>query len=40
MPKANLFLTETEEQEVIKAIQKAELNTSGEIRIHIEGKSE
>lgn len=39
MPKANLFLTETEEQEVIKAIQKAELNTSGEIRIHIEGKA-
>ena len=39
MPKANLFLTETEEQEVINAIKKAELNTSGEIRIHIEGKA-
>ncbi|MFT5762435.1 MAG: hypothetical protein ACI8WA_001564, partial [Polaribacter sp.] len=36
MPKTNLFLSESDEQEVIKAIQKAELNTSGEIRIHIE----
>jgi uncharacterized membrane protein len=39
MPKTNLFLSESDEQEVIKAIQKAELNTSGEIRIHIEEKA-
>lgn len=39
MPKVNLFLSESDEQEVINAIQKAELNTSGEIRIHIEGKA-
>lgn len=39
MPKAHLFLSESDEKEVIKAIQKAELNTSGEIRIHIEGKA-
>lgn len=30
------FLSETEEQEIIKAIQIAEKNTSGEIRVHIE----
>ncbi|WP_347175488.1 TPM domain-containing protein [Polaribacter uvawellassae] len=39
MPKAHLFLSEFDEKEVINAIQKAELNTSGEIRIHIEGKA-
>lgn len=39
MPKAHLFLSESDEQEVIKAIKKAELNTSGEIRIHIEAKT-
>jgi uncharacterized membrane protein len=39
MPKGNLFLSKTDEQEVVEAIQKAELNTSGEIRIHIEGKA-
>lgn len=33
------FLTNTEEQEVIEAIRKAELNTSGEIRVHIEKTS-
>lgn len=38
MPKATQFLSESDEQEVIKAIQEAEKNTSGEIRIHIEGK--
>ena len=37
MPKAHLFLSESDEKEVISAIQKAEINTSGEIRIHIEG---
>lgn len=30
------FLSEEEEQEVIAAIQQAERNTSGEIRVHIE----
>ena len=30
------FLTATDEQEIIKAIVQAELNTSGEIRIHLE----
>ncbi|AUS04316.1 TPM domain-containing protein [Pseudotamlana carrageenivorans] len=30
------FLTAKEEQEIVDAIQRAELNTSGEIRVHIE----
>jgi uncharacterized membrane protein len=30
------FLSEEEEQRVVEAIQEAELNTSGEIRVHIE----
>ena len=30
------FLTDKEEQEIIDAIRKAEQNTSGEIRVHIE----
>jgi len=30
------FLTSTEEQQVVEAIKKAELNTSGEIRVHFE----
>lgn len=33
------FLTQSEEQEVIEAIRLAELNTSGEIRVHIERTS-
>ena len=33
------FLTNTEEQEIIEAIRVAELNTSGEIRVHIEKTS-
>ena len=33
------FLTASEEQEVIEAIRIAELNTSGEIRVHIEKTS-
>ncbi|MFI0430489.1 TPM domain-containing protein [Mariniflexile sp. HMF6888] len=33
------FLTPSEEQEVIEAIRIAELNTSGEIRVHIEKTS-
>jgi uncharacterized membrane protein len=34
------FLTPSEEQEVIEAIRIAELNTSGEIRVHIEKTSQ
>ena len=30
------FLTATEEQDIVAAIRKAEKNTSGEIRVHIE----
>ncbi len=40
MSKTEEFLNKEEEQEVINAIQKAEKNTSGEIRIHIEKGSE
>lgn len=32
------FFTETEQQQIIEAIKQAELNTSGEIRLHIEAK--
>jgi len=34
------FLSAEEEQEIIAAIHTAEKNTSGEIRIHVESKSE
>lgn len=34
------FLTNEDEQEIINAIAQAELNTSGEIRIHIENHSD
>lgn len=37
-PRADLFLTKDEEQKVVRAIQAAEKNTSGEIRVHIEAK--
>ncbi len=33
------FLTTEEEQDIIEAIRQAELNTSGEIRVHIEKSS-
>jgi len=36
MSKIEDFLSEEEEQEIVKAIRIAEQNTSGEIRIHIE----
>ena len=36
MSKAITFLNSAEEQEIINAIQIAERNTSGEIRVHIE----
>ena len=41
MPKNSVedFLTASDEQEVIEAIRIAELNTSGEIRVHIEKTS-
>jgi uncharacterized membrane protein len=34
------FLTENQEKSVVDAIRKAEKNTSGEIRVHIEKKTE
>jgi len=34
--KVEEFLTAAEEQEIVEAIRLAELNTSGEIRVHIE----
>lgn len=36
MSKVEEFLTKAEEQEIVEAIGKAEKNTSGEIRVHIE----
>lgn len=39
MSKVEDFLTAGEEQDVIEAIRLAELNTSGEIRVHIEKTS-
>ncbi len=36
MSRVEKFLTEDEEQEIVQAILKAEKNTSGEIRVHIE----
>lgn len=37
MSKVEAFLSSQEEQEIVKAIQISEKNTSGEIRVHIEG---
>lgn len=34
------FLSVAEEQEIVEAIRQAELNTSGEIRVHIEATTE
>lgn len=39
MSKIEDFLTSEEEQEIVQAIKEAELNTSGEIRVHIEKTS-
>ena len=39
MSKIEDFLTKQEEQDIVEAIRMAELNTSGEIRIHLEKKS-
>lgn len=40
MSKVEDFLTKDEELEIIEAIRIAEKNTSGEIRVHIEGESD
>lgn len=40
MKSPEYYLSEKEEQAVVKAIQEAEKNTSGEIRVHIEKSSE
>ena len=40
MSKVEDFLTHEEEQEIVKAIAEAELNTSGEIRVHIENHTD
>jgi uncharacterized membrane protein len=39
MSKIEAFLTAKEEQDIVEAIRLAELNTSGEIRVHIEKSS-
>lgn len=39
MSKIENFLSTAEEQEIVEAIRLAELNTSGEIRVHIEKTS-
>ncbi|GAL69112.1 TPM domain-containing protein [Jejuia pallidilutea] len=39
MSKIEAFLTANEEQDIVEAILQAELNTSGEIRVHIEKTS-
>lgn len=40
MNPSNVFLTPEDEQEVVAAINQAELQTSGEIRVHIEGHTD
>lgn len=40
MPVNNDFLTTADEEAIVSAIQQAEKNTSGEIRVHIENHSE
>ncbi|MEM1258637.1 MAG: TPM domain-containing protein [Bacteroidota bacterium] len=39
MNKVEAFLSKEEEQEIVDAILEAEKNTSGEIRVHIEGSA-
>ena len=39
MSKIEDFLTKPEEQEIVESIGKAEKNTSGEIRVHIENET-
>lgn len=40
MSNINNFFTKEQKQEIEKAIKTAELNTSGEIRVHVESKCE
>ena len=40
MAKTQAFLSQEDEQEIVQAIVAAENNTSGEIRVHIEERSE
>lgn len=40
MAKIEAFLSKEDEQEIVQAIVSAEKNTSGEIRVHIEERSE
>jgi len=40
MSKVEDFLTQKQEQQIIKAIRTAELHTSGEIRVHIESTTQ
>lgn len=40
MAKTDAFLSKEDEQEIVQAIVSAEKNTSGEIRVHIEERSE
>ncbi|MBT8394913.1 MAG: TPM domain-containing protein [Flavobacteriaceae bacterium] len=40
MPNLEDFLSDKEEQEIIDAIRRAEQNTSGEIRVHLERSAE
>lgn len=40
MPVNDNFLTSADEEAIVSAIQQAEKNTSGEIRVHIENHSE
>lgn len=40
MKKTHEFFSKEDEQRIVKAIKEAELNTSGEIRVHLESKAE
>ena len=40
MSKVEDFLTKKQEQEIVTAIQKAEMHTSGEIRVHLESSTD
>jgi len=40
MPQTSDFLTKADEETIVAAIQQAEKNTSGEIRVHVENHTE
>lgn len=40
MPDINRFISKQDEKEIVAAIQEAEKNTSGEIRVHIESHTD